>query len=135
MRSDGRQLSDMQQFVFNIVNSILPNVLSSLPFGLQTGFSSFFKTSLAFHCIRFLWPKSKYALKQSSSSEHLATLVFGQNSSVPLFGNMLRISFHFTTCIIDKCSVSQPEFRGTRGFLGGPLGVPCYLCFNYILCS
>ena len=31
----------MQQFVFNFVNSILLNLLSCLPFGLQTGISSF----------------------------------------------------------------------------------------------
>ena len=37
----GRQLGDMQQSVFIIVNSILVNLLSCLPFGLQTGFSSF----------------------------------------------------------------------------------------------
>ena len=39
----GRQLSNMQQYVFIIVNSILLHFLSCLPFGLQTGFSSFSK--------------------------------------------------------------------------------------------
>ena len=33
----------MQQFFFITVNSILLNLLSCLPFGLQTGFSSFLK--------------------------------------------------------------------------------------------
>ena len=38
---EGRQLSDIKQFVFIIVNIILLNLLSCLPFGIQTGFSSF----------------------------------------------------------------------------------------------
>ena len=42
-RPEGRQPSDMQQFVFIKVNSILLSLLSCLPFGLQTGFSSFSK--------------------------------------------------------------------------------------------
>ena len=42
-RPEGSQFSDMQEFVFIVVNSILLNLLSCLPFGLQTGFSSFLK--------------------------------------------------------------------------------------------
>ena len=38
-RPEGRQLSDMQQFVFILVNSKLLNLLSCLPIGLQTGYS------------------------------------------------------------------------------------------------
>ena len=35
------ETSEMHQFVFILVNSILLNLLSFLTFGLQTGFSSF----------------------------------------------------------------------------------------------
>ena len=44
-RPEGSHLSDMQQFIFIIVNSILLNWLGCLPFGLQTSFSSYSKTS------------------------------------------------------------------------------------------
>ena len=42
-RPKGRQLSEIQQFVFILLNSILLNLLSCLPFGFPTGFSSFSK--------------------------------------------------------------------------------------------
>ena len=40
-RPQGRQLSEMQELILIVVNCILLNLLSYLPFGLQTGFSSF----------------------------------------------------------------------------------------------
>ena len=40
-RPKGTQLSNIKQFVFIVVSSILLNFFSCLPFGLQTGFSSF----------------------------------------------------------------------------------------------
>ena len=52
-RPEGRQLSDMQQFILISVICILLNLLSCLPFGFQTGFSSFFEARWAFPCIRF----------------------------------------------------------------------------------
>ena len=42
-RPEGRQLSDLQQFVFIIVNSMLLILLNYLHYGIQTGFSSFLK--------------------------------------------------------------------------------------------
>ena len=42
---EGNQLIELKQFVFVKVKSILLNLLSCLPFGLQTDFSSFSKTA------------------------------------------------------------------------------------------
>ena len=42
-RPEGSQPSDMQQFILILVICIFLNLLSCLPFGLQTGFSRFSK--------------------------------------------------------------------------------------------
>ena len=94
-RPEGRQLSDMQQFFFIMENSILLNVSSCLPFGLLTGFSSFFKASSAFLCIRCPWRSIQQPLQSVRIFKQKLFLVFelevGGGGGIfkcnPLFGS------------------------------------------------
>ena len=80
-RPEERQLSNTQQFVFIVVNSTLLNVLSCLPFGLQTGFSRFSKLELELYKISLVESKKRRVSPSTRLTFKMVHLMLYHSSS------------------------------------------------------